>query len=289
MPLQRTISKPLKVALDINSCFGPAQAYVMLSRVQELNQIFIIEKLPPGKLNPSHRALLELKEMNQRCLNINPNHWRESDTDAMKIVSLNIGRLGPHIKDLRCDQRIQQADIIHLQETWNTDTEKCNMDLDNYSSHFVNIGPGKGIATYYKNNFTHLVDIATETIQISKFTSEYIDSINVYRTQRGLPNELNEQLDKLITADKITIITGDFNICSRVKWNNRVSTHLKSLNFKQHQLGATQIRGGHIDHLYVKHDGPRQIRVVAERYSPYYSDHDGLCIILTPAIPNSDQ
>ena len=136
---------------------------------------------------------------------------------------------------------------------------------------------------------THLVDIASETIQISKFTSEYIDSINVYRTQRGLPNELNEQLDKLITADKITIITGDFNICSRVKWNNRVSTHLKSLNFKQHQLGATQIRGGHIDHLYVKHDGPRQIRVVAERYSPYYSDHDGLCIILTPAIPNSDQ
>ena len=133
----------------------------MLSRVQELNQIFIIEKLPPGKLNLSHRALLELKEMNQRCLNINPNHWRESDTDAMKIVSLNIGRLGPHIKDLRCDQRIQQADIIHLQETWNTDTENCNMDLDNYRSHFVNIGPGKGIATYYKSNFSHLTDVAS--------------------------------------------------------------------------------------------------------------------------------
>ena len=100
----------------------------------------------------------------------------------MKIVSLNIGRLGPHIKDLRCDQRIQQADIIHLQETWNTDTENCNMDLDNYRSHFVNIGPGKGIATYYKSNFSHLTDIAFETIQISKFTSEYIDITNSWRS-----------------------------------------------------------------------------------------------------------
>ena len=261
----------------------------MLSRVQELDQIFILDKLTPNKLKPNLSALVELNGMNDRCLNINPTNWKKENIDAMKIFSLNIGRLGPHMKDIRCDERIQQADIIHLQETWNLDPENSNLNLDKYSSHFVNIGPGKGIATYYKSNFSHLTDIASLTIQISRITSEYIDSINVYRTQRGLPNELNENLGKLITADKITIITGDFNICSRVKWNNRVSTHLKSLNFKQHQLGATQIRGGHIDHLYVKHDGPRQIRVVAERYSPYYSDHDGLCIILTPAIPNSDQ
>jgi exonuclease III len=190
------------------------------------------------------------------------------------------------MKDIRHDKRIQQADIIHLQETWNIESENSNLGLDNYSSHFVNIGPGKGLATYYKENFTHVKDIATEKIQITKFSSEYVDSINLYRTQKGITTELNELLSNLITANKVTVITGDFNICSRVNWNNRTSTHLKSLNFKQYQLGPTQIRGGHIDHLYIKHAEQRSIKVETERYSLYYSDHDGICIILSPANPD---
>ena len=40
----QTISKPLKVALDIKSVFDDGQAHVMLSRAQELNQIYIIDE-----------------------------------------------------------------------------------------------------------------------------------------------------------------------------------------------------------------------------------------------------
>ena len=169
------------------------------------------------------------------------------------------------------------------QETSIKDGESSDLSLANYSSHFISIGQGKGIATYYHSDkFTHVEDIATETIQISKFSSEYIDSINVYKNQRGLPADLINKLTSLFTEDKITIITGDFNICSRIKWNNNVSIHLKSLGFQQYQLGATHIKGGHIDHLYIKHDGPRSIKVETDRYSPYYSDHDGILVILTP-------
>ena len=159
---------------------------------------------------------------------------------------------------------------------------KSICQLHGQPPHFLNIGQGKGIATYFNDKFTHIEDIARETIQISKFSSEYIDSINVYRNQRGLPADLINDLTSLISENKITIITGDFNICSRVKWNNSVSTHLKSLGCKQYQLGPTHIKGGHIDHLYIKHDGPRSIKVETDRYSPYYSDHDGILTILTP-------
>ena len=161
--------------------------------------------------------------------------------------------------------------------------ESPDLSLANYRSHFINIGQGKGIATYYQSDkFTHVEDIARETIQITKFSSEHVDSINVYRNQRGLPADLINDLTSLITEDKITIITGDFTFCSKIKWNNNISLHLKSLGFKQYELGATHIKGGHIDHLYIKHDGPRQINVETDRYSPYYSDHDGILVILTP-------
>ena len=277
-----TIAKPLKVALDIESCFEPAQAYVMLSRVQELDQILIIDKLTPSKLKPNVAAKSELLSMNERSLNANPTNWNKLRTDSLKITSLNIRGLKGNLEDLRCDLRIRKSDIIHLQETSTKNDECQNLNLPNYKNHFINIGQGKGIATYHNDKFKHVEDIVTETIQITKFSSEYVDSINVYRNQRGIPTDLICYLTQLISKDKITIITGDFNICSRIKWNNQVSTYLKSVGFKQYQQGATHIKGGHIDHLYIKHEGPRSINVETERYSPYYTDHDAILIILTP-------
>ena len=261
-----TISKPMKVVLDIESCFDAAMAYVMLSRVQEILQIYILDKLSPNKIRPNQKALGELLAMNERSINKNPQPWSKKHTDS----------------------KIQEADIIHLQETWNKDSENETLGLDGYNSHFVNIGPGKGLSTYFKNSFKHETDISTEPIQISKFSSEYVDSINLYRTQKGVTTELNNLLSQLITPGKITVISGDFNICSRINWNNKTSAYLKSINFKQYQLGPTQISGGHIDHLYINHDGPRSIIVDTERYSPYYSDHDGILTTLSPDI-NTDQ
>ena len=55
----QTISKPLKVALDIASIFDDAQAHVMLSRVEEFEQIFILGKLPEEKIRASAKALKE--------------------------------------------------------------------------------------------------------------------------------------------------------------------------------------------------------------------------------------
>ena len=52
----QTIPSPTKVVLDLNSIFEDAQAYVMLSRVQQLEQIFILKSLDESKKEhqPSH-------------------------------------------------------------------------------------------------------------------------------------------------------------------------------------------------------------------------------------------
>ena len=49
----QTIPKPLKVAFDALNIFEEAQGYVMLSRVQEMNQVFLIDGFDPDKIYPS--------------------------------------------------------------------------------------------------------------------------------------------------------------------------------------------------------------------------------------------
>ena len=85
----QTIPKPLKVAYDIDSIFEEAQGYVMLSRVQEMMQVFILNKFDPKKLYPSQKALRELERMNKVSMNENPDPWHKKTENTLKIASLN--------------------------------------------------------------------------------------------------------------------------------------------------------------------------------------------------------
>ena len=110
----QTLPKPMKVAFDLKSVFEEAQGYVMLSRVQELNQVFIIEEFDASKLYPSKKALKELDRMNKISFNENPPKWESEKSSQLKLLSLNCLGLQAHYKDLMVDHKINQADIIHL-------------------------------------------------------------------------------------------------------------------------------------------------------------------------------
>ena len=103
----------------------------------------------------------------------------------------------------------------------------------------------------------------------------------------GRPNcpalsvELLNHLLQMLTADKPTLITGDFNMCYIIHRNNRMSQGLEKESFSQLVGEATQIRGGLIDHAYWKDTNGEWKRPEIERYSPYYSDHDAICTTLT--------
>ena len=67
----QTIHKPLKVALDVQNIFEEAQGYVMFSREEELNQVYIIEVFNETRIYPSAKALKELERMNTVSFNNN--------------------------------------------------------------------------------------------------------------------------------------------------------------------------------------------------------------------------
>ena len=99
------------------------------------------------------------------------------------MASLNIARLGPHMADLRIDPTLLKADIIHLCETWIHPTQEgaAQFQLEGFSAHFVSVGNGRGLATYTRGTFVHQEDRADENWQMTKFSSDAIDSIHIYR------------------------------------------------------------------------------------------------------------
>ena len=277
----QTIQNPTKVVLDINSVFEDAQAYVMLSRVQQLEQVFILGVLDESKIRTSRVALYELQRMKSLSANINPSPWQKDQKDAIKIVSLNCAGLAPHFRDIQTDEHVIKADIIHLMETSLKDQDEQNFKVEGFNSHFITTGNGKGLVTYYKQKvIQHELDVKENNMQIAKFTSSKIDLVNVYRSNNGHSVELLNHILKMIKEDKPTLITGDFNICYMKNQNNRMSKGLEGKLFKQLVKKATHIQGGHIDHAYWKDTTGVWQDPVIERYSPYYSDHDGICITL---------
>jgi len=278
-----------KVVLDLNSVFEDAQAYVMLSRVQQIEQVFILGVLDENKIRTSNIALQELHRMKAVSLNSNPSPWLKDQKSCLKIAALNCAGLSSHYTDIKCDEHLMKADVIHLIETSIEIENEAHFELAGYNSHYISIGNGKGLVTYFKLGvIQHQQDVKERNMQITKFTSPELDTINVYRSANGHSVELLNHLLQMLTKDKPTLITGDFNMCYISNKNNRMIQGLERNEFSQLVNEATHIQGRVIDHVYWKDTSRMWNEPAIERYSPYYSDHDGMCITLTKPCQESN-
>ena len=273
----QTICSPTKVVLDLNSIFEDGQAHVMLSRVQQLGQVFILDSLDEEKIRTSQIGLRELVRLKKNSINENSTSWLKTNENSIKVVSLNCAGLKAHFIDILADERLLKAHVIHLIETSINPMETDEFRLPGYSSHAINIGNGKGIMTFYKSGLVeHEGDFKEINMQITKFTSAKLDIINAYRSSNGHSVELLTNLIKMTSARKAVLITGDFNICYQMNTTNRLIQGMENNGFKQLVHAATQIRGRHIDHAYWKDPSDTWDEPDVDRYSPYYTDHDAI-------------
>ena len=232
------------------------------------------------KLKPSPRALAELEKMNKRSINENPVPWKQTNNDTFKIASLNCMNLINNIEDIRCDYTLKESTIIALSETWLE--EGVHFSLEGYDAHFNSVGPGKGLAIYFKpESFKHACDVNQPRMQLTKFESSKLDVIALYRSEQGNSSELLAHIKNLITQGKNTVICGDFNICYLSTRNNRVTKYLEENGFKQLVKEATHIQGRLLDHFYIRIEHENSVETSMVRYSPYYSDHDAICSTIT--------
>ena len=172
--------------MDVSSCFQPAQAYVMLSRCQTIDQVLILDKLDPGKLKISQGAYGELKRLEMISINRNPSSWYCKD-NVINVASFNCAGLLPHIADMRKDQKLHYAHIIQVQETSLATDEQgqASCQLLGYHGFFASVGNGKGVAAYTRSSMDF--ECTKEPyFQISTLRGE-VDLINVYRSHGAIP------------------------------------------------------------------------------------------------------
>jgi len=65
-----TVKKPNCLVVDLKSVREHAQAYVILSRVQALNQLYILDCLCPHKITTCGKAVTELQRMFRNAENL---------------------------------------------------------------------------------------------------------------------------------------------------------------------------------------------------------------------------
>ena len=221
-----TVKKPHCLVIDLRARIQANQAYVMLSRVQELKQLSILGHLPEEKIFASSEAIDEFERMKSVAIN---NKFKRKAT----VTSMNIFSLKKHFKDMKSSQKFTLSDVICIQETW-IESEKddiSNFQIIGFKAHFNSVGKGKGISTYFTNKFSIEEDITESNYQITKIVSEEKDVINVYRSKNA-PAHFLEDLMSLINLYRHTFIIGDFNICYKEEKGNRIIKTLEENGFR---------------------------------------------------------
>ena len=272
----QTVMKPASLVLHLKNVFSGGQAYVMLSRVQTLNQLFLIDDVFPKKIYYNKEANEELQNMLKNSENCNKDI---GDKCSLNLLSFNIRSLQKHFADIVLEKNIQNHDMILLQQTCLTGDQPPpgDFDIEQYNCHFNSSGAGGGLAVYYKSNFYHVADIKHKHYQLTKFSSTDFNVICVYRSREERKDkqiDFLKDLVKFLNNKKKTIITGDFNTNSET---SVISQELKSWNYKQLITSPTHRDGNIIDHCYIS-DNIRVDSINIKQTPVYYTDHDKIQI-----------
>ena len=241
----QTIPAPTTVAMDIKTVWEPAQAYVMLSRVQSIEQLFIVGEFKPEKIYTKKAAEDELKRLENISINRNPKPWDAEKRKTLKIATLNCAGFVAHNEDIKLDRKLLKGHIIHLLETsLPSNFNEAGLQIDSMKSEFVSVGKGKGIASFITDDLSYKFTFESNpNLQIVKIRLKELDSISLYRSSSKSLIETSESILKMIDLSKATLITGDFNVCLMKRPSNIITTSLKELGFKQLIEDATHIQG----------------------------------------------
>ena len=192
------------------------------------------------------------------------------------IMSCNIRSLTKHYEDVKSYPDIKNADIICLQETWLDPEKVYGYCIKGMKATLNSTGKGKGIATYYTDDYIHQKSVTHPQYQMTLISGKTEDIINIYRSGGAPSNQLINDIKSLVNKTRRTIIVGDLNICSLKEKFHTVLRSLTFLGFKQKVSFPTHEGGGYIDHVHIYDPtGSEEMQPVKiSHQSVYFTDHD---------------
>ena len=192
------------------------------------------------------------------------------------ILSLNVRSLLKHHVDLLSDH-LKEARIIAIQETWcEPEQENEHFALPGYKMHFESRGRGKGIVTYFKEEFEVTATKNTEFYQMIKVTNNHYHVINVYCSKGANKQQISLDLNALVQGTQFCFIIGDFNENFLQEPKTKFIQNMIAQNFSQLVKTPTHMEGGLLDQVYVKN---AKWALETEVNFCYYSDHAAITVL----------
>ena len=110
---------------------------------------------------------------------------------------------------------------------------------------------------------------------MSRVSSTEMDIINIYCSHGANKAEFLKDLGSLARGPRPCIILGDFNI-DYLQGAEAIINKITSCGFKQIVTTATHIKGGLLDHVYVKR---LPWEPTIEMNFPYFTDHAAISVM----------
>ncbi len=274
----QTVKKPNQLAADLKSVFTSGQAYVILGRVQDINQLCLLT-YSDNCIRVNAKAKEEAERISLHAIKSMCNIWTSPPPQSLRITSLNIRSLVLHYPDLRNDTVLLMADIICLNETYIKPGESAErFQLKDYKGYFANQGMAAGVAVFVKHQFASASfdSYTCETFQIVLVSSRYFDIFAIYRSPKTNQSfkSLFDKIQHKLHPTKTTFLCGDFNL---PKTPNQFEAALKDYNIFPCIKIPTHINGNILDQFYSNN---QNCEVASIHLHPvYYSDHDAICVV----------
>ena len=281
-----TVKKPTSLVLHLHGYLRDAMGYVMLSRIQCLDQLIIAR--PPSsqpelkieQIKPLDKAMVELKRL--QAIDITS----QARSCNMSVTSLNICSLQKHFLDMEAFHSLMSNEVICLQETWleeGNDDHQQQFSLPNKSALFASGGRGKGVVTYFTDQFQPLCKIVKQYYQMAAVKSERLTVVNIYRSREAKNEDFISSLMEILNESvqqEATLILGDFNFCERKNSCHPIRQKLLGEDFKSllDPPFASHMDGNCLDQAYLRRRENSNQDMCAHVGTCSFSDHDPVIV-----------
>ena len=279
-----TVKDPTPLIVDMHCYLQSAAVYVMLSRVQCLNQLYVLESVLYKKVKPFPQACEEFERLARRDISISR---VPTDPNITEIVSLNVSSLKKHFSDLSANQILCKNHVICVQETWFEENDEVDQSyqLPSKLEMFVSAGRGKGVGVYFHPNFSQSYSVQKPCYQMAAVSCEDLVVINLYRSSNANTEELIDDFLTLIQhygIEQTLILCGDFNFCEREDKLHPFRKMLKDKKFESllNPPDATHQEGRCLDQAYLRigFGSDNYYLASAEVGTCSFSDHDSVLV-----------
>jgi hypothetical protein len=272
----QTVKYPNKMVADLKHVFACGQSYVILSRIQSLTQLYLIE-FNPEKIMTDELALEETARMKIRSINLANPPWSRHFDNKLKVLTLNIRSLRKHLPDLTSHPLLMESDILCLTETHLGVDEVSNTEIVGYTQYLASLGKGKGVCVYIKNSLSEVIDyscVQKPDFQIINIKFKNYSISCVYRSSSVLSNLKNiyNVINQTISYTTPVLICGDFNTSPENSLTNDLCNHgiQQMIKFPTHEHGNI------LDHVYTNVNNEFQYYI----HPVHFSDHDAILSLL---------